>query len=93
MPDLPARDAAFAALLLLKSPSRAQAIVACLVEERRSDVASALQQFEGMPKEQLERTLSRLVRQERGAMEELMSRDFPGVSRGLRKFLAFSALV
>ena len=92
MASVSARDAAWAALFLLRCRYRAERVLAAVAEKRRNELARALSEFEAFDDEHLKHALADAVKQEDATLSELvMQRLGPGAasaSRGIRKFVA-----
>ncbi|HEY7210470.1 MAG TPA: hypothetical protein VH477_09385 [Bryobacteraceae bacterium] len=92
MSKLSGRNAAFAALMLLRCRDRVERILATLPESRRNAVTQALSEFESLSEQNLKRALAAAVEREDAVLDEFIRRQLgagaANASRGIRRFVA-----
>jgi hypothetical protein len=90
--EIPGRDAAFAALALLRCRRRIGTLIDALAEPRRNELARAVRELDGFNDARLKETLADVVRSEGKALRIAAARELGNggakASRALRKWSA-----
>lgn len=81
MDNLPARDAAFAALALLRCRDRLEQVLSTIAEPRRSEIERAVGEFSGFDDDRIKHELAKTIRGEDEALEDSLVEASPGLRR------------
>jgi hypothetical protein len=88
--EIPSRDAAFAALALLRCQSHIGALLDALAEPRRNALARALSEFDAFDHKRLKEALAEVIRREDKALGIAAARELGDggakASRAIRKW-------